>query len=146
MDEVGISMDNRGQFDPTWSRSWLKKCSCHGSWIVNTGFFYHMTHDLKSFKIIKPLDILIHINLPDGSLKPITHAGQVQPCPHLVLHNVIYMPDFKFSLLSVHGLLNDHRLSALITPEKCTFQDPTTNLPVAVAHVDKGVYKLNSVE
>jgi len=119
--------------------------SSHGSWIVDTDASDHMTYDLTLFKTIKPLDIPIHITFPGGSLKLITHAGQVQPCPHLALHNVLYVPNFKFSFLSVHRLLNDLRLSALITPEKCTFQDPNTNFPVAVAHVDKGLYKLNSV-
>ena len=56
------------------------------------------------------------------------------------------MPDFKFSLVSVNKLLTDLHLFALFTPETCTFQDPSTNLPVAVAPVDHGLYQIRSVD
>jgi len=52
----------------------------HGSWIIDTGASDLMTYDLKSFKTIKLLDTPIHITLPDGSAKLVTHVGHVQSC------------------------------------------------------------------
>ena len=64
------------------NRSYFGKCcavnlNCHGSWIVDTGASDHMTHNLKSFTKIQPLQTPIHITLPDGSFKRVTYIGQV---------------------------------------------------------------------
>ena len=54
------------------------------------------------------------------------------------------MPDFKFNLVSVNKLLTDLHLFALFTPDLCVFQDPSTNLTVATAPMNNGLYKLKS--
>jgi len=106
--------------------SLLGKCcavsnGCCDSWIVDTGAFDHMTSNLKFFTNLQPLKKPIHVTLPNGSLKVVTHAGQVPLCSKLILQNVLYVPDFKFSLISVHKLITDLHLLALFTPEKCIF-------------------------
>ena len=60
--------------------SLLGKCcavgnGCCGSWIVDTGASDHMTSNLKFFTNLQPLKKPIHVTLPDGSLKVVTHAG-----------------------------------------------------------------------
>ena len=65
--------------------------------------------------------------------------------PQLTLQNVLYVPDFKFNLISVNKLLNDLHLFALLTPEKCIFQDPSSSLTMAIAPVDHGLYQFQPV-
>ena len=120
--------------------------SHHGSWIVDTGASDHMTYNLHFFTKLQPLSNPIHITLPDGSIKTVSQAGQIVLCPKLTLHNVLYVLDFKFNLISVNKLLTDLHLFALFTPETCIFQDPSTNQPVAIAPVDNGLYQFQFVD
>jgi len=115
-----------------------------GSWIVDTGASDHMTYNSHFFTSLKPLPTPIHITLTDGSHKTVIQSGFVALGPNLTLHNVLFVPDFKFSLISVSKLLTDLHLTALFTPQHCTFQDPSTKLPVAIAVMDNGLYQLAS--
>ena len=110
-----------------------------GSWIVDTGASDHMSYNPQLFTHLHTLNTPIHITLPDGSHKTVTHAGSVTLCPQINLHNILYVPEFKFNLISVSKLLTDLHLTALFTPHQCTFQDLSTRKPVAIAPVDSGL-------
>ena len=70
-------------------------------------------------------------------LRLLTHVPLKEP---IHMTHVLYVLDFKFSLILVNKLLTNRHLFALFTPEKCTFQDPSTKLTVAVAPMDNGLY------
>ena len=122
----------------------LVKNSYYGSWIVDTGASDHMTHNLSFLDNVQPLAKSVHITLPDGTIKRVSQVGQVRLCPNLTLDNVLYVPNFKFNLISVHKLLTDMHLFAVFTPYLCKFQDLSTNLTVACAPVDNGLYQFKS--
>ena len=69
-----------------------------GSWIIDTGASDHMTFDFKLFSNTTSLSNPVNVTLPDGSLKPVTLVGDIQLSPTLLLHNVLFVPDFKYNL------------------------------------------------
>ena len=101
-----------------------------------------MTHDFSLFTSHKTLLSAIHITLADGTLKKVSVIGQIPLNPQLTLHNVLYVPGFKFNLLSVGKLLADYSLCALFYLEKCLFQDLTTNLVMDSTLKADGLYKI----
>ena len=70
-----------------------------GSWIVDTGASDHMTYNSQMFTHLHFLNTPVHITLPDGSHKTVTHTGSVNLCPQLNLHHVLYVPEFKFNFI-----------------------------------------------
>lgn len=95
--------------------------SCLGSWIVDSGASDHMTFDINLFSSLNKLAKPVLVALPDGILKHVTSVGDIFLHPNLHIHKVLYVPEFKYNLLSVTKLLNDHDLCDLIYPDKCVF-------------------------
>jgi len=63
---------------------------------------------------------------------------------NIVLKRVLFVPEFRFNLLSVTKLLTDQSLCIHIYPIECIFQDLITNKVVAVAQEHNGLYSLES--
>jgi len=84
-----------------------------------------------------------HVILPDGSIKSVTKVGQIPLQSNLVLQNVLYVPEFKFNLLSIGKLLSDQPIFTTIYYHKCVFQDLITEKVVAIARFDGGLYRLS---
>lgn len=57
-----------------------------------------------------------HIQLPTGDSVIISHSGEVNLTPDLVLDNVLCVPKFQHNLLSVQKLLRDGNLLLVFTP------------------------------
>ena len=118
---------------------------CSGSWIVDTGTSDHMTFDSTLFTNITYLANPVHIILPDASLKTVTQIGEIALLPNLSLNNVLYVPKFKYNLLSVSKLLDDLPLYTNFYSYTCIFQDLIIDLVVAMAKKAGGLHKLDSV-
>jgi len=112
------------------------------SWIVDTGASDHMTSNSASFNSTKPLSQPVHVMLPDGTVKLVTHRGYIPLSQNITLQNVLHVPEFKYNLLSVSKLLSDNNLCAIFYPEKCFFQDLSTELIVAAGKREGGLYFL----
>jgi len=104
-----------------------------------------MTFAYTNLTNISTLAKPINVILPDASIKIVTTIGQVSLLPNLTLHNVLYVPDFKYNLLSVSKLLQNQTLYARFHSDICLFQVPTTDMVVAVGHKAGGLYRLDSV-
>ena len=90
-------------------------------WVIDIGASDQKTNDFNLFTPHKILSSPIHITLPDGALKQVSIIGKTPLNSQLTLHNALYVPGFKFNLLSVSKLLPNCSLCALFYPDKCLF-------------------------
>lgn len=74
------------------------------------------------------------MNFPDGIAKNVTHVGNINLTSKLVLKEVLYIPCFKFNLLSVNKLSNHTQVTFTFYPTHCLLQD----LKIEVIFLAKG--------
>ncbi|XP_074306034.1 uncharacterized protein LOC141641259 [Silene latifolia] len=112
------------------------------TWIVDTGASDHMTSNEYLLIDIRLLHYPLHIGLPDGTIKIVHKAGKLRLNAHIILHNVLIVPDFKENLLSVEKLLKTTNLVVHFTEKACYFQDLSHKVSHAEARKIAGLYRL----
>lgn len=73
-------------------------------WILDSRASHHMTFHRSFTKNIEPLPYPILISLPNGYKVKVNELGDVTLTPKITLHKVLYVPSFKFNLISIHLL------------------------------------------
>jgi len=89
------------------------------TWIIDSGASEHMCFDPSSFLFLSYLRVPLNNNIPNSDFIVITHNGVVSLFSDLILHNVLYVPSFKYNLLSIHKLYCQFSLSILFNSNKC---------------------------
>ena len=112
-------------------------------WIVDTGASDHVVSSLNLMESSKQIDALM-ITLPTGQQVQATHSGTVLINDTLSLHNVLYVPDFAFNLISVSRLTAQQPLRLTFSSTHCVLQDLSRNTTIGLAELHKGLYKLTT--
>lgn len=73
------------------------------AWVINSGATKHISHQKSSFISFKSLPHTT-VSLPNGVLVIIVGIGDIELGSNLILSNFLYIPQFKFNLLSVSCL------------------------------------------
>lgn len=114
-------------------------------WILDTGASDHMTPHSKAMLNVKLINFLPKITLPNGNSSDITQIGQVKLNSGIVLKDVLCVPSFKFSLLSIPKLTKDNNCVAIFFPKLCVLQDLTTRKVLGLGKKIAGLYHLLNV-
>lgn len=61
------------------------------------------------------------VQMPIGDKSIISHTGNIVICRNQKLRNVLYVPTFKFNLLSISKLTKELNCSVTFYPEFCLF-------------------------
>lgn len=95
------------------------------SWIINFGASNHVTSCLNLLSSSNPISELKSsiVHLPNGSNTKITHIGTCILPNSNVLHNILYVPQFKYNLLSISRYINGLKSSVHFYLDLCVFQD-----------------------
>nr|GEX59723.1 integrase, catalytic core [Tanacetum cinerariifolium] len=115
-------------------------------WILDTGATDHMTPHSKSILRAKILKNMPEITLPNGQSSVITKTRQVKLNNGIVLKDVLCVPSFKFSLLSIPNLTKDNNCVAIFFPNFCVLQDLTTKKVLGLGKKVAGLYHLLNVD
>ncbi|XP_074318809.1 uncharacterized protein LOC141655639 [Silene latifolia] len=110
-------------------------------WILDSGASDHMSSQRHLFTNIRKLKTPVMVDLPDGSTKLVNFVGDVRISPKITLHETLFIPDFKHSLLSIGKLMTNHGLVTQFDANSCIIQDSEHHI-LAVGHKDGGLYKL----
>ncbi|PWA56221.1 hypothetical protein CTI12_AA422730 [Artemisia annua] len=98
-------------------------------------------------EIVDPcmLKIKPQIKLPDGTTSVISHVGKVNLKNGLSLKDVLVVPSFKFSLLSVPKLTEDDQCVVSFYPKFCVVQDLKNKKVKGLGKKKAGLYHLVNV-
>ncbi|XP_074342808.1 uncharacterized protein LOC141680498 [Apium graveolens] len=133
IDMAGKFCNMAGQFSFTSSSG--------TNWIVDSGATDHMCCDISLFT---SHDIVhtpsSYITIPNGKQVQIAHTGTVNRSNDIVLKNVLYVPDFKFNLVSIPKICKDMACSVTFN-DNCFLQGPSMR-PQHLGSFKNGLYYL----
>lgn len=78
-----------------------------------------MCHDLSFFTTYKMTHANNHIAIPNGKQVKVTHIGTIYLNNGIELQSVLFVPDFKFNLISIPKLCKDLNCSAIFINDTC---------------------------
>ncbi|XP_033129337.1 uncharacterized protein LOC103873357, partial [Brassica rapa] len=94
------------------------------AWVIDSGATNHICHQKSSFLSFKPLPDTT-VTLPNGVLVSIVGIGNIEMGRDLLLSDVLYIPQFKFNLLSVSCLTKSFHYLVWFDEFSCGIQEPT---------------------
>ncbi|XP_057984436.1 uncharacterized protein LOC131169285 [Hevea brasiliensis] len=129
-------------FNPGPGNSFVFSCSVLPNlWLLDIRATNHICFSISYFttyKKIKP----ISVKLPDGNHLVSHFAGTVHFSSSLVLYNVLYIPQFKFNLISVSKLTSSLPCELIFRNDQCSIQNLNTSRKFGLAKVHGGLYAL----
>nr|GEW23408.1 retrovirus-related Pol polyprotein from transposon TNT 1-94 [Tanacetum cinerariifolium]GEW75783.1 retrovirus-related Pol polyprotein from transposon TNT 1-94 [Tanacetum cinerariifolium] len=114
-------------------------------WILDTRYTDHMTLVPNDLSDLKYLLFQQLINLPNGQTSTISQIGNLTLQNDLVLKNVLVVPSFKFSLLSVSKLTKDSNCFVTFYVEFYVIQDLVTRKVLGMGKKKAGLYHLLNI-
>jgi hypothetical protein len=115
----------------------------HNSWILDTGATDHMVHSLSCLTSITSI-IQATVELPNGTLVPVTHIGTVKLSSSLILTDVLCVPSFHFNLISVSKLVQSSACCLIFLSHYCFIQAFTPWRMIGLGKLHNGLYLLES--
>ncbi|KAG8495219.1 hypothetical protein CXB51_012817 [Gossypium anomalum] len=110
-------------------------------WILDTGATNHMLSDFRCLEsAVSCASYSSCVRLPTGSSSPITHTGSCTISPDLKLADVLYIPDFRYNLLSISKLTKDLHCFVSFYPHFCIFQDLSSGKMKGIGREQDGLY------
>ena len=85
---------------------------------------HRVSHDKELF-VSLDMNITSSVNLPDGSMIKISGVGSIQLKKHILLRNVLFIPEFRLNLIIISSLTTDLGSRVIIDPFTCEIQDRT---------------------
>ncbi|XP_015163071.1 uncharacterized protein [Solanum tuberosum] len=144
--DVNASANCAGIFTPHFNPSFYYFSShlTSNSWILDLGASDHMNFDYSLLSNVTHLPTLLYVNLPNSHKLKVTHKGSVHILPNLVIDNVLFVPDFKFNLLSVQKLTSQFHCLLTFFSSGAVFQVPSMKSPLVLSEVHDGLYIFKS--
>lgn len=92
---------------------------------------------------IRPVSTPLFVLLPTGLQIQVTKIGSVHLTSTLCIHNVFYIPSFRYNLLSVSKLSKESNCGILFMLNKCLFRDLTKMTLLAIGEEKGGLYEFH---
>lgn len=99
-------------------------------WIVDSGATKHVCSIADAFVNLRTIDGS-NVTLPNHTQIPVKMCGDVILGPTLVLHDVLFVPQFKFNLLSVSALTIGSQLTLSFFHDGFIIQEAKTKKMIA---------------
>jgi len=111
-------------------------------WILDSGVTDHMTYNTEPLSDIKVLHEKSKTALPNGNSSEISSIGKVKLSAEIELQDVLYVPVFKYNLLSIPKLTRDSNCVVIFHPKFCIIQDYVNNKILEIGGEHGGLYYL----
>ena len=114
------------------------------NWIIDSGATDHMCCESRLFDNMKPLNDKQHVVIIlDGRKIRVKHSGDITLNNGIFLKGVFYVPEFNYSLISVHKLSTDLNCSISFNANECFVQEQLKK-HLLLGSSTKGLYYLLS--
>ncbi|GJS07107.1 hypothetical protein Tco_0363903 [Tanacetum coccineum] len=122
----------------------LKGVSYYFRYIIDSGANQHMTNSIKNMiHVVDVTDLNLTVGHPNGTLAKITHIGDLRFNNNIILFDVLVIPEYSVSLLFVHKLIKDSKLSVCFNETKCLIQDLKRETVLGTGSESTGLYLSN---
>ncbi|KAJ0049052.1 hypothetical protein Pint_16420 [Pistacia integerrima] len=121
---------------------YLSSLSNKQSWILDTGASHHMSHCIEQLVDLASPAVSPSVKLPNGHVSEVSHIGSCFLNPTQKLTNVLYVPDFKFNLISIAKLTKDLSCYVSFFPDFCVIQDLSNGQVKGIGRQTEGLYFL----
>nr|KYP41351.1 hypothetical protein KK1_037277 [Cajanus cajan] len=108
-------------------------------WILDTGATDHISNSLSYFTAYKNIPP-IKVSLPNGILVSATISGTIHLSSSFVLTDVLFLPSFKFNLISVTKLTQTLYCKLTFLDDICLIQDSNACKMIGTAKAERGLY------
>ncbi|GKB38368.1 ribonuclease H-like domain-containing protein [Tanacetum coccineum] len=110
-------------------------------WIIDSGANQHMTDSTKNmFNVVDISSLMLIVGHPIGTLAKIIVIGSLRLTSGIVLFDVLVVPEYNVSLLSVNKMIKDSKFFVGFDEYKCYIQDLNLGKLVGTGSVNGGLY------
>nr|GEX82768.1 hypothetical protein [Tanacetum cinerariifolium] len=93
-------------------------------WIIDFGANQHLTTStIGMTNVVDISNLNITVGHPNGTVATISHIGELRLSNNMILHDVLIVPGYCVSMLSVNKLIKDSKLFVGFDEDKCYIQD-----------------------
>ncbi|OIT27399.1 hypothetical protein A4A49_57151, partial [Nicotiana attenuata] len=112
--------------------------------VGTTGATNHMVHQLGLLHKFKELSQMgkNKVHLPTGEQVTITKTGESHIFQDKTIGEVLYIPEFKYNLLSVSKITKELQCCAAFFPDFCVFQELSSGKVIGIGREEDGLYIL----
>lgn len=110
-------------------------------WILDSGATDHVTCCFTYFYKVRSVSG-IYVSLPDNSIVQVTHIGTIQLTSYLFLHDVLYVPQFTYNLVSVSKLMSHTNCCVTFKHDLCEIQALPQGMMIGQAKHISGLYHI----
>ena len=111
-------------------------------WIIDSGATHHVCNDISLFDSSIAVQN-VRVTLPTGITVPIDRVGSVILSKDVKLLNVLFVPTFRYNLLSVSAFTDTLSLSMVFTPDACIIQEPSRGKMIGKGSRKGQLYQLD---
>lgn len=114
----------------------------HKAWIIDSWASHDVTHDRSLYVEFRVLDNT-YVTFPNGHTVKIEEVGYIQLTDALSLYHVLFIPAFKFNLLSVSVITKTLNYEVSFTADSCVIQALSKELMIGQGSQVANLYVLN---
>ncbi|CAM8984340.1 unnamed protein product [Rhodiola kirilowii] len=115
-------------------------------WVIDSGATDHFTYNLDLLDDVYKVSTACSVLLPNGETSRVKYAGKVALTKSLILHDVLYVPAFKFNLISISKLTGSSGCSVEFSKGCCVIQDHAHKINLGIGRLVKGLYWLKNAD
>lgn len=113
-------------------------------WIVDTGATSYMSSNLELLSEAMEFVENRKVNLPNVEVSDVSHTRSCGIFKGEIIKEVLYVPDFKYNLLSVSKITKELNCLVAFYPTFCLFQDLFNGRVLGIGKKEDGLYLLYS--
>lgn len=110
-------------------------------WVIDSGANQHMTDSTKNmFNVVNISSLMLTVGHPNGTVAKISAIGSLRLTSGVVLFDVLVVPEYNVSLLSVNKMIKDSKFFVGFDEHKCYTQDLSLSKIVGTGSESGGLY------